>query len=97
MKNFSVNMLVWITIISLTSCSNMKAWVKERQEANEQAYLNQASISCKRYGFTENTDAFAQCIQNEVNSIKNREHAESSRSTRTSCDKTISGFDCTTK
>lgn len=76
--------------IGLTGCANLQNEIKERHEAQELAYVNKAKESCKRYGFTENTETFSQCIQNEVNATKAR------RRTTTSCWQTTGGMDCTT-
>lgn len=87
---------------SLGGCGSVKEW----REAREQAYISNAQESCKRYGFLEKTDAFAQCVQNDVNAAKVRDaidenafharNAASTTSTTTSCRNTIGGVECTT-
>jgi hypothetical protein len=49
---------------------------KEQQEAAENAYVEAARASCKRYGFIENTNEFAQCIQHDVIAAKARVQSE---------------------
>lgn len=98
-----INVAVVTIAIGLTGCANVENFVRERQEARELTYLNSARESCKRYGFVENTDAFAQCIQNDINAAKARQAIEdaaspvNSRTTSTSCTKTLTGMDCTTR
>jgi hypothetical protein len=94
--------------VSLIGCESVSSFIKERDDADEQAYVSNAQESCKRYGFTEKTDAFFQCVQNDVIAAKARD-AKSAKhddyvpsvpgapSTRTSCTKTIMGMDCTTQ
>lgn len=86
-----------LVAMSLGGCASIENLLKERREAKEQAYVlkEQAKISsaqeaCKRFGFSEKTDAFSKCIQNEVNATKARE-------TTTSCRQTVLGMDCTTE
>ena len=86
---------------SLGGCASVANLVKERREAREQAYISSAQDSCKRYGFLEKTDAFSQCVQNDVNAAKARDTsdanaARNSASTTTSCTNTIGGMECTT-
>ena len=87
-----------LLIASLSGCA-VNNFLKERREAREQAYITSAQESCKHYGFVEKTDAFAQCIQNEVNAAKARDMTSenAANSTKTSCTKTITGMDCTTQ
>lgn len=92
-------MVFALFIANLSGC----ALIKERQEAREQAYFTKAQEACKRYGFVEKTDTFAQCMQNDVNTMKARDAADerafhnSMKSTNTSCSTTSSGMDCTTR
>ena len=71
----TISIFALLTILSLTGCANVASFIKERQEAREQNYVRQATISCKSYGFIENTTEFSQCMQNEVNSAKSRDAA----------------------
>lgn len=98
---------ICLVLIAVTfgGCANVANLVKERREAHEQAYISNAQESCKRYGFLEKSDAFAQCIQNDVNAAKARDAIEenafharnaASTSTTTSCTNTIVGMECTT-
>ena len=102
----TLSIFALLTIISLTGCANVASFIKARQEAIEQNYVRQATISCKRYGFTENTTEFSQCIQNEVISAKSRARdaarnaansATIPQRTTTSCTNTYTGMDCTTQ
>jgi hypothetical protein len=100
----SISMAAVVVTSGLTGCASVDNFFKEQREAEEQRYVNNARESCKRYGFTENTDAFAQCIQNDINAAKARQVAEEpaapaapSRRISTSCTKTVTGMDCTAR
>jgi hypothetical protein len=43
------------------------------REREEMAYIAQAQQSCSRYGFKPDTDAFAQCVNANVNAAKDRD------------------------
>jgi hypothetical protein len=91
--------------IALTqvACADLSKFVEDRREAREQAWIDEASKSCIRYGFKTGTDAFAQCIQSDVNAAKARAAIEEAanpvlpKSTTTSCRKTLTGMDCETR
>jgi hypothetical protein len=73
-------------IVLLQGCSAVQSidnMLEERRLAQEQARLDSARRSCSNYGFTAGTDSFAQCMQTEVNKIKDREAiAAAAESTR---------------
>lgn len=50
--------------------------IADLQAKNKEKLFNQAKESCLEYGFKLETDAFAGCIQKEVNEIKNRKAIE---------------------
>ena len=52
-------------------------------EEKEKALFDASRTACEKYGFKPSTDSFAQCIQTEINNIKNRE-AIAAQSQRTS-------------
>jgi hypothetical protein len=100
-----ISMAAVLVTFGLAGCASVDKFFKEQREAEEQRHVNIARESCKRYGFTENTDAFAQCIQNDINAAKARKVAEekaaeepvapaASRKISTSCTKTVTGMDC---
>lgn len=62
--------------ITLAGCESLAKMAKEQQEAAEIAYVEAARASCKRYGFMENTNEFAQCIQHDVIAAKARVQSE---------------------
>ena len=47
--------------------------VEETRKKNELARFETARAACEKYGFRVGTDSHAQCLQTEVNQIKNRE------------------------
>ena len=47
--------------------------VEESRKKNELARFETARAACEKYGFRVGTDSHAQCLQTEVNQIKNRE------------------------
>lgn len=82
-KNFSAKLLRLLPIvfalltITLAGCESLARMAKEQQEAAENAYVETARASCKRYGFLESTNEFAQCIQHDVIAAKARVLSES--------------------
>ncbi|MEP7703509.1 hypothetical protein [Paraglaciecola sp. 25GB23A] len=60
-------------VIALSGCETLKQIKAE----NDQKLLNLAKESCSKYGFAESTDSFANCVQKEINEIKNRSAIES--------------------
>lgn len=52
---------------------SVNAYLEKAEREADEARLAQSSSACKKYGFTVGTDAFAGCVQTEVNNIKNRE------------------------
>ncbi len=86
-----MNRLPLITALVLPSifssgCGTIDAaneYIAERAKVSEEKKLNQARVSCEKYGFTKGTDAFAGCLQTEVNQAKLREAAAASVATTT--------------
>jgi PBP1b-binding outer membrane lipoprotein LpoB len=75
-----INFSLIIGTLMISGCSNVTEFVNEVNAKQQQQRIELAKSSCKDYGFSENSDSFATCIQNEVNQIKNREaisHASS--------------------
>ena len=65
--------------LPLSGCGSVDAvrtFASERSEAREAARFEKARVLCERYGFKSQTELFAQCLQAEVNQIKNREAME---------------------
>jgi antirestriction protein ArdC len=52
---------------------SLNAMVEEQRRKEEEARFAAAKVACEKYGFRPSTDAHAQCLQTEVNQIKNRE------------------------
>jgi Tfp pilus assembly protein PilE len=52
---------------------SLNAYVEEQRRKEEEARFSVARMACEKYGFRPSTDAYAQCLQAEVNQIKNRE------------------------
>jgi hypothetical protein len=66
-------------LLPLVGCGSVDAvrtFAAERSEARESARFEKARVLCERYGFKPQTELFAQCLQAEVNQIKNRETME---------------------
>ncbi len=62
--------------LSLSGCvayDSLNAMNEEWKRKEETARFETARLACDRYGFRVGTDAFAQCLQTEINQIKNRE------------------------
>jgi PBP1b-binding outer membrane lipoprotein LpoB len=68
-----INFSLIIGTLMISGCSNVTEFVHEVNAKHQQQRMAVAKSSCKEYGFIENSDSFATCIQNEVNQIKNRE------------------------
>jgi len=70
----------------LTSCAvidAIDAEMEAQRRAQEAAWLAQARSSCEQFGFKAGSDALAQCVQTEVNNIKNRKAiADEAQATR---------------
>lgn len=52
-----------------------KVFLAERNRQSEELQLKLARVNCEKYGFTKETDAFAGCIQTEINQAKLRSAA----------------------
>jgi Tfp pilus assembly protein PilE len=52
---------------------SVQSMVEESRREQEEARFAAAASACEKYGFRTGTDAYAQCLQTEVNQIKNRE------------------------
>jgi hypothetical protein len=84
-----MNRLPLITALLLpsifsTGCGTLEAaneYLAERTRVSEEETLNQARVSCEKYGFTKGTERFAACLQTEVNQAKLREAAAASSTT----------------
>lgn len=46
---------------------------KSYKDDKELTYVNDAKLSCTRFGFKVDTDAFAQCVSANANSAKDRD------------------------
>ncbi len=63
-------------VLVLAGCAavdHLNAYLEQSEREADEARIAKASSACNRYGFTAGTDAYASCIQTEVNNIKNRE------------------------
>lgn len=99
-----------VSLVAVTGCSTVEsvnAYIERRDQAKEDERLRKASVSCERFGFKPGSDAFARCMQTEVNNIKNREAIADAAAkaappvptpstTTTNCTKTFMGVTCTT-
>jgi hypothetical protein len=75
-KPKNIFLLVIIAAL-LSACATPEE--RARREAQRQAQVEEAAKAivnrCKAYGFKENTDAFASCIQTEVQAYKQTQAA----------------------
>ena len=66
-----VNAVVLLFVLSLLGCSTPQqraeslARAQAEQEAQQRAYAQRLRTTCSSYGFTQGTDAFANCIRAE--------------------------------
>ena len=67
---FLVN--IFTATIFLSGCTV----IDSIEASNKAKLMNNAKESCIEYGFKENTDSFATCIQKEINEYKNRRALE---------------------
>jgi hypothetical protein len=68
--SFLVNLFVATLFLSgCTIIDNIEA-------SNKAKLMNNAKESCIEYGFKEDSDSFATCIQKEINEYKNRRALE---------------------
>ena len=75
-----------ILALQLSACGavdTVRSKAAEIREEKEAQRFEVARSLCSRYGFKPETEAFSQCLQTEVNQIKNREAIEAqTRETR---------------
>lgn len=65
-----------LAVANLSGCAavdSINTMIEEQRRKEEEARFSAARSACERYGFRTGTDAYAQCLQTEVNQIKNRE------------------------
>jgi uncharacterized protein YceK len=67
---------IGLAITLLSGC----AAIDKINAKNKAKLINYAKESCMDYGFKEGTDTFANCMQREINQIKNRSALESAAS-----------------
>ncbi|MES2899504.1 MAG: hypothetical protein V4723_07235 [Pseudomonadota bacterium] len=60
----------------MPGCASVQETYGQYQDKIELTYVGKAKIACSRFGFTENTDAFAQCVNTNVNAEKDRDTRE---------------------
>ena len=68
--------LMLLVTSMLAGCETVQAakdYAAERQRLAEEARIEIARVSCRNYGFLAGSDAFAPCVQTEVNQTKLRE------------------------
>jgi hypothetical protein len=62
--------------VACSACAEVQTAYRGMKDREEMGYIAQARQSCARYGFKPDTDAFAQCVSNNVNSAKDRDALE---------------------
>ncbi len=71
---FALTTLVALSALT-AGCETVDAtreFFAERERKSEEDKLARARQDCEKYGFTKGTDAFAGCVQNEINQAKLR-------------------------
>ena len=66
-------MLRIVLFLMLAGCAEVQGAYNGYQDSQEMKYVNQAKIACGRFGFTTGTDAFASCVDKNVNAEKDRD------------------------
>lgn len=61
---------------ALSGCASVQTAYSEYQDKSELAHVARAKTLCTRSGFQESTDAFAQCVNTNVNASKDRDSRE---------------------
>lgn len=103
----TATIFLFLLIATLTACAAVDAYKDYKADSERKADESRISIantSCQKFGFKQGTDSYAACLQNEVNAMLNRDaiqkaarEAESVIPKTTTCTKTLSGMDCTTR
>jgi hypothetical protein len=65
-----------LAVSALGGCAaydSINTMMEESARKREEARFSTAKMACDKYGFRAGTDTYAQCLQSEVNQIKNRE------------------------
>lgn len=60
-------------LLVLTGCAGVQDAYKGYKDNEELAYINDAKVSCARYGYTLGTEAFAHCVNTNANAAKDRD------------------------
>lgn len=63
-------------LIFMPGCAEVQTAYKSYQDREEMEFVTAAKQACTRYGFKPETDAFAQCVNTNVNAAKDREAFE---------------------
>jgi predicted small secreted protein len=54
-------------------CAKVQGAYSDYQDGQEMRYVSQAKTACGRFGFTPGTDAFASCVDKNMNAEKDRD------------------------
>jgi hypothetical protein len=65
--------LLAIPFILITGCAEVQVAYSKYKDGEEMKYIDQAKISCERFGFARGTDAFSSCVDKNVNAEKDRD------------------------
>ena len=60
-------------VFFLTACASVQDAYQGYKDDQELAYVNEAKVSCTRYGYALGTDAFAHCVNTNANAAKDRD------------------------
>lgn len=64
---------VVLNALILTGCASVQDAYKGYKDDQELAYVNDAKLSCTRYGYKPGTDTFAHCVNTNANAAKDRD------------------------
>ena len=66
-------LMLAVCVVLFSGCAQVQGAYNDYQDGQEMAYVNKAKTACTRFGFTPGTDAFASCVDKNVNAEKDRD------------------------
>lgn len=75
-KQLFPTLLMLVSASGFSGCANVQTAYAEFQDQSELAHVQRAKTLCTRSGFQEATDAYAQCVNTNVNASKDRDSRE---------------------
>jgi hypothetical protein len=65
-----------LALVLITGCANVQGAYKQYKDNEEISHINAAKEACDKFGYKIGTDAFAQCVNTNVNAAKDRDSRE---------------------